>query len=284
MTRVGRSSSATLRWVMSAVAVHPDVGPALAGVEDVDERPAGVADGVEDLLDAAFAGIFDEEAGGGSDVGLEVCVDAPRVAGRDLDPGVMKTPGEGPAFDKEVNLEARQQYFVERPDDQFILTNGQNAQIRSRQGRGPALRRHPEAEARQTPSIRLLTARAGGGPAGAGPARRGPGSGPWPRGARGQERRRVPCVACQSLSVTPAQVPLLPERLAGHARVCVRAVARRRRAGGVAGRLEELRRRGAAAGLHVTGVPADDDPCWRPTWTRWSWRWPRAMRIGWPSI
>ena len=120
-----------------AVAVHLDVGPALAGVEDVDERAAGVADRVENLLGAALAVVFDEEAGGGGDVGFEVGVDAPRVAGRDLDPGVMKTPGEGPAFDKEVNLEARQQYFVERPDDQFILTNGQNAQLRSRQGSRP---------------------------------------------------------------------------------------------------------------------------------------------------
>jgi hypothetical protein len=46
----------------------------------------------------------------------------------------MKTPGKGPAFDKEVDLEARQENFVERPDDQFILTNGQNAHVRSRQG------------------------------------------------------------------------------------------------------------------------------------------------------
>ena len=46
--------------------------------------------------------------------------------------------GEGPAFDKEVNLEARQEHLVERPDDQFILTNGQNAQINSRQDVDPA--------------------------------------------------------------------------------------------------------------------------------------------------
>ena len=245
-----------------AVAVHPDVGPGLAGVQDVDERAAGVADRVEDLLDAAFAGIFDEEAGGGSDVGLEICVDAPRIAGRDLDPGVMETPGERPAFDKEVNLEARQQYFVERPDDQFILTNGQNAQIRSRQGRGPALRRHPVAEARQTPSIRLLTGRAGGDPPGRRRRRPGPGgvgSGP-----------AAPCVACQSLSVTAAQIPSLPERLAG-TRVFVRLAPLPRRsrdaaeAGGAVpadwpAALEDLRRRGATAGLHVTGVPQEDDP------------------------
>ena len=134
-----------------------------------------------DLLDAALAVVLDDEAGGGGDVGFQVGVDAPRVAGRDLDPGVMETPGEGPAFDKEVNLEARQQYFVERSDDQFILTDGQNAQLRSRQGPGPALRLHLPEEARQTPSIRLLVVtvglRAGRLGAGrAGVARRRPGA------------------------------------------------------------------------------------------------------------
>ena len=188
------------------VRVGPAVGPALAGVQDVDERAAGVADRVDDFLDAAFAGVFDEEAGGGGDVGLEICIDAPRIAGRDLDPGVVETTGEGPAFDKEVDLEARQQHFVERPDDQFVLTDGQNAQVRSRQGRSPALRRHPKAEARQTPSIRLLTARA----ARAGLGRRRVGV------VSAQERGRPPpCVACQTLSVLPAQVPALPDRLAG---------------------------------------------------------------------
>src|SRR6185369_16249704 len=84
------------------------VGPALASSKNVDERPARIADGGEDFLDAAFAGIFDEETRGGRDVGFEVGVDAPWIAGGDLDPGVVKTPGEGPALDKEVDLEARQ--------------------------------------------------------------------------------------------------------------------------------------------------------------------------------
>ena len=57
----------------------------------------------------------------------------------------METPGEGPAFDKEVDLEARQEHLVERSDDQFILTDSQNAHINSRQE--PIL---------QTPSIRLV--------------------------------------------------------------------------------------------------------------------------------
>ena len=65
-------------------------------------------------------------------------------------------------------------------------------------------------------------------------------------------------MACQVLSVTPTQVPEFPDRLAG-TRVCVRAGAggdRRR----VVPALQELRRRGGAAGLHLTGIPADDDP------------------------
>ena len=185
-----------------------------------------------DFLDAAFAGIFDEEAGGGGDVGLEVGVDAPRIAGRDLDPGVVKTPGEGPAFDKEVNLEARQQYFVERPDDQFILTNGQNAQIRSRQGRGPALRRHPKAEARQTPSIRLLAARLAAACWGGGvrPGRR---RSPGPEPARRRAAlRRLPAVARAS---PPGQVRRrCRDRLDRRARARARSAAGRRRRGDLA--------------------------------------------------
>jgi hypothetical protein len=43
----------------------------------------------------------------------------------------VEATGEGPALDQEVNLEARQQDLVERPDDQFILTDGENAHVRS---------------------------------------------------------------------------------------------------------------------------------------------------------
>jgi hypothetical protein len=68
----------------------------------------------------------------------------------------------------------------------------------------------------------------------------------------------VPCVTCQSLSVTAVQIPLLPERLAG-ARVFIR-VAPGAAAAEWSPALEDLRRRGAATGLHIIGVPADDDP------------------------
>jgi hypothetical protein len=81
---------------------------------------------------------LDDETGVGGDVGFEVGVDPLGIAGNHLDPGVVETPGEGPAFDKKVDLEARQEHLVERSDDEFILTNGQNAQISSRQDADPA--------------------------------------------------------------------------------------------------------------------------------------------------
>ena len=60
----------------------------------------------------------------GAEVGLEVGVGAPGVAGDDRDAGVVEAPRERPAFDDELDLEAGQQDFVEHPDDQFVLTDG----------------------------------------------------------------------------------------------------------------------------------------------------------------
>ena len=68
----------------------------------------------------------------------------------------------------------------------------------------------------------------------------------------------VPCVACQALSVSPPQAAWLPEALAG-TRILLR-VAPGSAATLWSGPLESLRRRGATAGIHVTGVPADADP------------------------
>ena len=68
----------------------------------------------------------------------------------------------------------------------------------------------------------------------------------------------VPCVACQALSLSPAQESWLPDALAG-ARVLLRIPAGTA-ATGWADSLESLRRRGATVGIHVIGVPADADP------------------------
>ena len=92
--------------------------------EHVDERAAGVADRFENLLQAAAAVVFDDDAGAGAEVGFEVGVGAPGIAGRDVDAGVVEAPRRRTAFDDELDLEAGQQDLVEHPDDQFVLTDG----------------------------------------------------------------------------------------------------------------------------------------------------------------
>jgi hypothetical protein len=78
--------------------------------------------------------------------------------------------------------------------------------------------------------------------------------------AEAQERPAadVPCVACQALSLSPEQRSSLPERLSG-ARVLVRLAAGGRPTDWLPV-LQDLVRRGAVSGAHVTGVPAEDDP------------------------
>ncbi len=95
----------------------------LAGVEDVDQRAAGVANGGDRLPDAAAVVVFDDEAGAGGDVGLEVGIDAARIADDDLDAIVVQPSCEGPAFDEEIHLEARQQHIVQGAGDQLVLTD-----------------------------------------------------------------------------------------------------------------------------------------------------------------
>jgi hypothetical protein len=79
------------------------------------------------------------------------------------------------------------------------------------------------------------------------------GWGPTPAQAQGGE---VPCAACQVLSITPDQVAVMPARLDA-ARIVVRVAPG---SGAWAAALRALRQRGARAGLHVIGVPADGDP------------------------
>ena len=132
--------------------------PALAGVQHVDQRAAGVAHRFQNLLDAAAPSVFDDETGVGGDVGFEVGVDPPRIGGGDFDPRVVQPARERPAFDEKVDLEARQEDFVEGPDDQLVLTDSQNSHVSFPQGADPALRRHHGAhpEARQTAIIRWV--------------------------------------------------------------------------------------------------------------------------------
>ena len=97
---------------------------AVADAEHVDERAAGVAHRFENLLQAAAAVVFDDDAGAGAEVGLDEGVGAARIAGRDVDAGVVQPAGERPVLDDEFDLEAGQQDLVEHPDDQLVLTDG----------------------------------------------------------------------------------------------------------------------------------------------------------------
>jgi hypothetical protein len=96
-----------------------------ADPEHVHEDAARVAHGIEDLLEAAFAIVLDDDAGAGAEIGFDEGVGAPRIAYGDGDAGVMQAPGERLALDDEFDLEAGQQDFVEHPDDQFVLTDGE---------------------------------------------------------------------------------------------------------------------------------------------------------------
>ena len=77
------------------------------------------------LLKASLAAVFDDDAGAGGDVGFEIGVGAARVAGDDVQAGVMQPAGERLALDEELDFEAGQQDFVEHPDDQLGLADGE---------------------------------------------------------------------------------------------------------------------------------------------------------------
>jgi hypothetical protein len=77
-------------------------------------------------------------------------------------------------------------------------------------------------------------------------------------GAQEPNSPGVPCVACQALSVASDDVSQLPDRLSG-TRMLLR-VAPGMPAGEGTSAIEALRRRGAVPGLHLTGIPAEDDP------------------------
>src|SRR4051812_8384412 len=76
--------------------------------------------------------------------------------------------------------------------------------------------------------------------------------------AVGQRTEGAPCVACQALSITPAQIAVLPRALNG-ALVVVR-VAPGTAASTWSVALAEIRALGGRGGLHVTAILAEEDP------------------------
>ena len=98
---------------------------AAADADDIDERGARVANRFEYLAKASLPAVFDDDAGGGGDVGLEIGVGSARVAGEDVQVGVMELAGERLALDEKFDFEAGHQGFVEHPDEQLGLANGE---------------------------------------------------------------------------------------------------------------------------------------------------------------
>jgi len=82
-----------------------------------------------------------------------------------------------------------------------------------------------------------------------------------PAAAQGPSAGRdtVPCVACQVLSVAPAQVGALPGSFP-NVTVALRVPAGQGGADTIALALTELQRRNARVALHVVGVPGEQDP------------------------
>jgi hypothetical protein len=98
---------------------------ALTDTNDIDERRARIADGFERFPHAALAGVFDDDAGGGGDVGFDVGIGAFRVARVDGQVGVVELPCKRFALDEKFDFEAGRQGLIEHPDEQLRLTNGE---------------------------------------------------------------------------------------------------------------------------------------------------------------
>jgi hypothetical protein len=95
-----------------------------AHAQHVDQRAAGIADVVQDLLQPALARVLHDHAGAGRDVGLVVGVLAFEVGGGDVDAGVAEPAGERGTVDEKLDLEAGQQDLVENLDEQLVLADG----------------------------------------------------------------------------------------------------------------------------------------------------------------
>ena len=94
--------------------------------------------------------VFDDDAGAGREVGLEIGVGAAGVAGGDVQPAVVQPARERLAFDQELDFEAGQQDLVEHPDGQLRLADGETPHSRAR-----ACRMENPRHRRQTLIIRL---------------------------------------------------------------------------------------------------------------------------------
>ena len=97
----------------------------LADAQHVHERPARIANRLEDPPEASLAVVLDDEAGAWRDAGLEVTIDAAGVTDRGVRASLVKATSQGPVLDQKLHVQAGQQDLVQGPDDQLILADGE---------------------------------------------------------------------------------------------------------------------------------------------------------------
>ena len=102
-----------------------------ADPQHVDQGPAGVTDGVEDLLQVPPPVVLDDHARARPEVRLHERVRPARVAADDFDARVVQPPRERSVFDDELELESREQDLVEHSDDELVLADGETPHERT---------------------------------------------------------------------------------------------------------------------------------------------------------
>ena len=69
----------------------------------------------------ALAGVLDDDAGVGAQIGADVGVHALGIGDRGRDPVLDQAPRERAALDQELDIERALQHAVQGPDDKLVL-------------------------------------------------------------------------------------------------------------------------------------------------------------------
>jgi hypothetical protein len=88
-----------------------------------NERAAGGANGLDDFSEGTAAVVFNDDAGGGSEVGADVGIDTLRIAYAEAEAFAVEAPPQGGAFHKDVQLVAGGDDRVEQPHHQLGMTD-----------------------------------------------------------------------------------------------------------------------------------------------------------------
>ena len=148
--------------------------PGLLGIEQVHERGARIADCLDRPSRIPAGGVLDDDAGGGTDVRLEVGVEPARIADVDGNAGIVQPPPQEPVFDDELNVQARLERPGQESNEQFVLADGeafhaadrssriQSAQASHYSRRGPRAAGPPGPPERESDKMPAMGPRSGG--------------------------------------------------------------------------------------------------------------------------